>query len=502
LDEYRHWLASEHGIVPPAEEAPHLDELFVGCTHSVVLHGLGHCDKMKPYVDALREVGCTAYWWGKPWLDSIDIEKHAWMSRCQPQSRDYKYAPTTNYGGEPAIRALTDYIHSRGMKDIAWVTGYGLTVFDPLYREHPEIFIRMRRPVKRQSTGDIPGHALIPDFDNNAGVIDEYVYPPFGGATIGGDTTNPHWRKFWLHNQEYWAANGIDGLFFDSFNPMPPNYALRPWPGQIGEEIVNLQREARRLARKVNPDFFTFTEGGGYLMATVNDFTHTWPGSTPPPLPPFRTRPLSPEEEARFLRDEILSMIPDARSWAMVGNSEGDAAHDLGNSVLPRVLFNMFSGRMPVLSMFTSGAQPEAITNEPEYWRYFRPRPADDPAPREKAHWAKVKQHWLLRLAHPELKSGSLIMAGVATDDPAVFAFLRAKDAHLSAILINFREAPVTCTLHIDWQATGVIPLAGEMAPRDLLRDVVLPAVTAKQLSDGYPVTIAGRNGVVLKLAQ
>ena len=35
-------------------------------------------------------------------------------------------------------------------------------------------------------------------------------------------------------------------------------------------------REARRLARQANPDFFSFTEGGGYLMATVNDFTHTW----------------------------------------------------------------------------------------------------------------------------------------------------------------------------------------------------------------------------------
>ena len=227
LDEYRHWLAAEHGIMPPSDAAPQLDELFVGCTHPVVLEGLGHCDKMKPYVDALAEVGCTAFWWGKPWLDSIDVDKRAWMSRCQPQTRDYKYAVTPKYGGEPAMRALTDYIHAKGMKDIAWVTGYGLTVFDPLYQAHPEAFVRLRRPVKRQATADIPGHELMPDLDTNAGVDDEYVYTPFSGATIGGDTTNPHWRKFWLHNQEYWAANGVDGIFFDSFNPMPPNYALR-----------------------------------------------------------------------------------------------------------------------------------------------------------------------------------------------------------------------------------------------------------------------------------
>lgn len=499
LDEYRHWLASEYGIIPPADKAPHLDELFVACTHPVVLHGLGHCDKMKPYVDAVREVGCTAFWWGKPWLDSIDIDKRAWMSRCQPQTRDNKYALTTQYGGEAAIRALTDYIHEKGMKDIAWVTGYGLTVFDPLYHEHPEAFVHLRRPVKRRPTGDVAGHELIPDFDNNAGVTDEYVYPPFGGASIGSDTTNAHWRQFWLHNQEYWAANGVDGIFFDSFNPMPPNYALRPWPGQISEEIVNLQREARRLARKANPDFFTFTEGGGYLMATVNDFTHTWHGSTPPPLPPYRTQPLSAEEEARFQRDEILSMIPGARSWAMVSNTEGDAGK-LAGSVLPRVLFIMFSGRMPVLSMFGIGAQPEPITNEPEYWSYFRPRPADDPAPQEKAHWEKVKWYWQLRLAHPELKSGSLILAGVTTDDPAVFAFLREKDGHLSAILLNFRESAVTCILRIDWAATGVIAPGGELIPLDLLRNVAMPTTTAAQLTGGYSVTIPARDGVVLKL--
>ena len=62
--------------------------------------------------------------------------------------------------------------------------------------------------------------------------------------------------------------------------------------------------------------FADVSPGGNYvfLIFTVNDFTHTWPGSNPPPLPPFRTRPLSPEEQARFLRDEILE---DA-DWAEV----------------------------------------------------------------------------------------------------------------------------------------------------------------------------------------
>jgi hypothetical protein len=215
LDAYRHWLAREYAIAPPSEAAPFLDELFVGCTHPIVLHGVGHCDALRPYVDAIRAVGCTAYWWGKPWLDSIDVDCRAWMSRCQPQTRDYRYGVTPAYGGEDAVRGLTDYIHAAGMKDIAWVTGYGLTVFDPLYREHPEMFVRLRRPVKRQETGEIPGHELMPDLDGNAGVDDEYVYPPFGGATIGGDTTNPHWRKFWLHNQVYWAGHGVDGIFFE-----------------------------------------------------------------------------------------------------------------------------------------------------------------------------------------------------------------------------------------------------------------------------------------------
>ncbi len=492
LEEYRQWLAAEHGIVPPADEAPHLDELLVGCTHSIVLNGLGHCDKMRPYVDALAELGCTAFWWGKPWLDAFDVETRAWMSRCQPQTRDYKYAPTTKYGGEKAIRALTDYIHKKGMKDIAWVTGYGLTVFDPLYKEHPEMFIRMRRSVPRLPTSAIPGYQLIPDFDAMVGITDEYVYPPFGGSTIGADTTNPLWRKFWLHNQEYWAANGVDGIFFDSFNPMPPNYALRPWPGQISLEIVNLQREARRRARKVNPDFFSFTEGGGYLMSTVNDFTHTWPGATPPPLPPFRTRALSPEEEARFLRDELLSMAPRMRAHAFIAGEDDQSR--------PRILFNMFAGRMLILNMFYVGAHKENITNEPEYWAYFRPRPANDPAPQEKAHWAKVKQQWQLRLAHPELKSGRLEFLAVSADDPAVFAFLRLKDKHASLVVLNFRAEPVTCGVRIDWKAAGFVPKA-KLAPRDLLRDnAALPATTAKAFATGYTVTVPARDGVVLKL--
>jgi hypothetical protein len=500
LDEYRHWLVTEYGITPPADAASHLDELFVGCTHPVVLEGLGHCEKMKPYVDALAEVGCTAFWWGKPWLDSIDVDKRAWMSRCQPQTNDYKYAVTPKYGGESAVRDLTDYIHAKGMKDIAWVTGYGLTVFDQLYKKHPEAFVRLRRPVKRNATDDVPGHELMPNLDVNAGVVDEYVYTPFSGATIGGDSTNHHWRRFWLHNQEYWAANGVDGIFFDSFNPMPPNYALRPWPGQIGGEIINLQREARRLARKVNPDFFSFTEGGGYRMATVNDFTHTWHGSTPPPLPPYRTQPLSPEEEARFLRDEVLSMIPGARSWALVANVEGDSAHNTGTSVLPRVLFSMFSGRMPILSMFQAGAQQEMITNECEFWAYFKPRPADDPAPAEKKHWEQVKRHWQLRMAYPELKSGSLIMKGVDSGDPAVLAFLREKDGEISAVMLNFRPDAAMCKLSVNWALAGVNLPDGELSPHELLHGVNLPATTASCLMTGYTIEIPARDGVVIKL--
>ncbi len=493
LDEYRHWLADTHGVVPPVDQAAHLDELFVGSMHPVALHALGHCDKMKPYVDALAEIGCTGFWWGKPWLDAIDVEKRAWMSRCMPQSRDYRYAASTRYGGEKAVRALTDYIHKKGMKDIAWVTGYGLTVFDPLYKEHPEMFVRLRRPVARQPTCEIPGHELIPDFDAMAGIVDPYAYTPFGGATIGGDTTHPLWRKFWLHNQEYWAANGVDGIFFDSFNPMPPNYSLRPWPGQISLEIVNLQREARRLALKVNSDFFSFTEGGGYMMATVNDFTHTWPGATPPPLPPHRQRPLTPEEEARFLRDEILSMIPGARSWANVAG-EDDVSR-------PRVLFNMFGGRMPVMQLFNTGAQKETITNEPEYWTYFQPRPADDPAPQEKAQWESVSKQWRLRMSHPELKSGRLEFMSVTTDDPAVFAFLRIKNKHASLVVLNFRTGPVTCEVRIDWKAAGFKPKT-KLSPRDLLRedDAPIPAVASAKFAKGHSLNVPARNGLVLCL--
>jgi hypothetical protein len=283
----------------------------------------------------------------------------------------------------------------------------------------------------------------------------------------------------------------VDGIFFDSFNPMPPNYALRPWPGQISLEIINLQREARRLARAVNPDFFSFTEGGGYLMATVNDFTHTWPGATPPPLPPYRTRPLTPEEEARFLRDELVSLIPGARAWATVAGEDEVSR--------PRVLFNMFAGRMPVLPMFTTGAQPEPITNEPEYWAYFRPRPADDPAPREKAHWEQVKRQWNLRMAHPELKSGRIEFQTVSAADPAVFAFLRLQDRHATLVALNFRSEPVTCAVTLDLAVAG-LAAAEKLSPVELLSGAPLPACTGADLAQGYPLTLPPRDGVLVKL--
>ena len=380
------------------------------------------------------------------------------------------------------------------MKFGTWVTGYGLTGFDPIYRQHPEAFVRLRRPVYL-STDSNPSW---PGYDMTVGRYDPWIYPPFGGASIGSDTTNPIWRHFWMHNQEYWAAHGVDGIFFDSFNPMPPNYALRPWPGQISLEIVNLQREARRRAQAVNPDFFTFTEGGGYLMATVNDFTHTWHGVKPPPLPPFRTRPLTPEEEARFLRDEAYSMLPGARAWANVSESGDRPGGQLTRS-RPRVLYNFFSGRMPVLGMYYLGAQPEPIRNETDYWAYWKPYPADQPHPTEAAHWQQVKALWQVRQAHPELRAGRLDIEHVAAGDLAVHPFLRVKDGAMTLGAVNFRQQEVTCTCTVDLAAAGIAP-DETLHPRELLTDTPLPACTAAALAAGYPVTIPARDGVVIKL--
>ena len=344
LDEYRHWLADAYAIAPPAEAAGDIEDTFVAVFPAVLMNGLGSMDLMQPYVDRAAESGATALWLSGTALDASDIDDRVVKSRCQPVTDgEGKYAVTTRYGGPEARARLIDYVHSKGLKFVIWVTGYGLTSFDPMYRDHPEAFVKMRRPIYLDPESSSPSW---PGYDVTAGRVDPWVYPPFGSDTLGSDTTNPVWREFWLHNQEYWAGHGVDGIFFDSFNPMPPNYALRPWPGQISLEIINLQREARRRARAVNPGFFTFTEGGGYLMATVNDFTHTWHGSGPPPLPPYRTSPLTPEEEARFLRDEALSMIPGARSWATMGAS-GDNQGGTSPESRPRELYSLFSGRMP-----------------------------------------------------------------------------------------------------------------------------------------------------------
>ncbi|MHB9133694.1 MAG: alpha-glucosidase C-terminal domain-containing protein [Armatimonadota bacterium] len=491
LNEYRHWLMEEQGITPPTDGGDYLNDVFVGSFHPILMNGLGSMDALVPYIDRAAEVGITALWASGTFLDASDIEPKAVKSRCMPVTDGEKYTPTHRYGGPEARTRLVDYIHSKGMKLVIWVTGYGLTGFDPIYQQHPEAFVRLRKPVHL----GVDSNPSWPGYDLTVGRYDPWIYPPFGGATIGGDTTNPVWRKFWLHNQEYWAGHGVDGIFFDSFNPMPPNYALRPWPGQISLEIINLQREARRLAKANNPEFFTFTEGGGYLMSTVNDFTHTWHGSTAPPLPPYRTRPLTPEEEARFLRDETFSMLPGARAWAMV-NDSGDNKAGVVSESRPRVLYNMFSGRMPVLGMYGIGAQPEPINNETDYWAYWKPYPADQPHPAETSHWEHVKADWQLRQAHPELRAGTLAIQ--QADDPAVHAFLRRNGADATLVVLNFRREPITCTVKVDLDAAGIA--AGEsLTPRELLTDQAFPACTGAELQ-GYTVTIPARDGLVIKL--
>ena len=495
LDEYRHMLADEYGIAAPAEACDDIDDTFVGVLPSILMNGLGHMDLLQPYIDRVAEVGVNALWLSGTALDACDIDDRVYKSRCQPLTDgEGKYAVTTRYGGPAARERLIEYVHGKGLKFVIWVTGYGLTGFDPMYRQHPEAFVRMRRPID-MTPEDNPNW---PGYDSTVGRFDRWVYPPFGGDSIGSDTTNPVWRHFWLHNQEYWAARGVDGIFFDSFNPMPPNYALYPWPGQISLEIINLQREARRRARAVNPKFFTFTEGGGYLMATVNDFTHTWFGAGPPPLPPFRTRPLTPEEEARFLRDEVLSMIPGARAHAAIddaGDNQGGVSHESR----PRVLFSLFSGRMPILSLFSIGAQPEPIRNETEYWAFWKPYPADHPHPDEAAHWERVKAYWQLRQTYPELRAGTLDIDHVHADDPAVHAFLRVKDGQFTLCAINFRREPVTCMLTL---SGNVLPFDAEepLSPRELLTGIALPPTTGDALTRGYAVTIGARDGVVIKL--
>lgn len=494
LDEYRHWLTEAHGIVPPAESTADIDDTFVAVIHSVLMNGVGHMDALHPYIDRVAEVGATAFWMSGTFLDGSDVEPKAVKSRCMPVTDGEKYTPTTRYGGAEAQQRLINYVHDKGIKFVIWVTGYGLTGFDPIYKQHPEVFVRLRRPV-HLSTDSNPSW---PGYDMTVGRYDDWIYPPFGGATIGGDTTNAIWRKFWLHNQEYWAGHGVDGIFFDSFNPMPPNYALRPWPGQISLEIINLQREARRLARAANPKFFTFTEGGGYLMASVNDFTHTWHGSNAPPLPPYRTRPITPEEEARFLRDEAFSMIPGARAWAMVSDS-GDNQGGMPNQCRPRVLYNFFSGRMPVLGMYGAGMQPEPINNETDYWAYWKPYPADQPHPAEAAHWARVKEMWQLRQAHPALRHGAFDITHAAAGDAAVHTFLRTHADSVVLCAVNFRQQEVTTTLTVDIAALGIA--ADEtLTPVELITGMELPACTGAELAAGCAVAIGARDGVVIKL--
>ena len=495
LCEYRDWLANTCGLQTPTDAPAVLDNLFIGGLPGTLIGSLGHWDKVRPYIETMQRVGCTAVWDSGNWLDAADVVEGALLSRCQPITQDGRYATTTRWGGEAAHRELRDFIHGLGMKRVVWVTGYGLTSFDPFYREHREAFITVRKPI----VCPLKAEASWPGFDFSLGWADNWAYHPFGGPTIGPDTTNRLWREFWLRNQEYWSRNGVDGIFFDSFNPMPPNYALRPWPGQIGREIINLQREARRLARVNNPDFFTFTEGGGCEMATVNDFTHTWSGCTPPPLPPYRKTALTAEEEARFLRDEVYSMLPGARSWRSLADGSHQCLQWDVAETRPRILFSMFSNTIPVLPLYTRDANDRQFVTQTEYWHEFKARPVEQLDPRDVELWDYFGRLWHLRQAHPELKSTATGPEPVAADDRGVFAYLRRGTGQVTLVAINFRREPVTCRVSVTPATAGLDP-ARALAPRELLRDAVLPPCTAADLTAGYSLNIPPRDAVVVKL--
>lgn len=495
LDRFRHWLADEHGIHGPTRQSSRIDEMFVGILPNPLSSVLGDFRLLKPYLDVMKEIGCTVYWQNDNWLDAADVVEGALLSRCMPILRHGRYDTTDRFGGEEAHRDLRDYVHAQGMMYMIWITGSGSTTFTSLYKEHREAFITLRRPIENA----MDSHPQWPGFDFSLGWEDDWVYHPFGGPTVGPDHTHPRWREFWLKNQEYWIANGVDGIFFDSFNPMPPNYALRPWPGQISLELNNLQRDARRRNQEINPDFFSMTEGGGYLLATVNDFTHTWHGCTPPPLPPYRTRPLTPEEEALFLRDEGLTMIVGARSWrTLVDSSHMCLQWDL-EVTRPRILYSMFTPTMPVLPIFSRTADEREFETQTAYWEEFKPAPADAPDPRDKKQWDYIGSLWRIRQENPELKSGTLDLWAVQAEDAAVNAVLRLKDRAASILAINFRSESVPCKLTVDLHAAG-ISKEDQLAPRDLLRDAPLGNCTGADLECGYEVSIPSRDAVLIQL--
>ena len=497
LCEYRDWLVDECGLESPADAPAVLDNLFIGNLPSPMVRSLGHFDQLRPYIEYMKRVGCTAVFEHGNWLDAADTVEGALLSRCQPITQEGRYATTTRFGGEAAHRELRDYIHALDMKYMVWFTGYGLTSFDAMFREHREMFITLRK-----SAGcTMQTHSEWPGFDFALGWADDWAYHPFGGPTVGADTTHRRWREFWLGNQEYWSRNGVDGCFFDSFNPMPPNYALRPWPGQIGREIINLQREARRLARANNPDYVTYTEGGGCEMSTVNDLTHTWHGCTPPPLPPFRETPLTPEEEARFLRDEVFSMLPGTRSWRILADDGLRCEQRDLAETRPRLLFSMFSNTIPVLPLFTRDLNDRQFVTQTEFYQEFQARPVEQLDPRDVELWNYVGRLWRLRQTHPELKSTATGPEPVAVDNPAVFAYLRRHVGQVTLVAVNFRHEPVECAVSATPEATGLDPNLALM-PHDLLRDAALTPCTAAGLANGYHLTIPPRDAVVVKLTQ
>jgi hypothetical protein len=495
LVSFRDYISDICRVTSPDDTSEDLlDELFVAKFPTPLIHALGDWKELEPYIDAVSRLGCSAVWQSGAWLDSCDINEKVVLSRCQPVSRNGRYSVTEKLGGEEAFKGYLAYAHSRGMKCITWITGYGISSYSDIFQNHPDAFIRLRKPQT-----PMVDHPSWPGYDLSVGRGDPYLYSPFNCSGIAGDTTNRHWRELWIATHAYWAEQGVDGFFFDSFNPMTPNYNVRPWPGQIAQAIVPLQREARAEAKKYNPDFFTFTEGGGFRMAGVNDFTHTWREAGPPPLPPFRKRELTPREEALFLRDEMLSLLPGSRFWMGFNDAGHRTDRDINmDSIRPRILYTMLAKGMPVIHLFACDKNQRSFVTETEYWDQWQPCPANAPDANEWRMVEYVQKLWSLRMGQSALKSGSVTLAGVRADNAAVISFVRQSDNEIIIVALNFNYEDTACRIEVDLDTIGIEQGASVICKELLHSNQHMEEV--KLIDSEMRMIIPQRDAVVLKL--
>jgi len=245
MREYRSWLIKEHGVAAPKEKWKLLGKMFIVGNNAFGLRENMSFDDIRPYVDRAAQMNARGFWISGAWEDTrYNNNVRVCQNNCCIMPVDDVYTPKAIHGGEKSLKSLIEYIHSKGMKAICWITGGGLPWPSNPVQKYSDWWSYMKYPIPNEKIKNPAWPGTLPGNDRP----NEYLFFPFP-ELCAPDTTSHGWREFWKRSFLKASNLGFDGVFIDSMNPMMPNYRRYPWPGETSMGVIPLHRETRELVK-------------------------------------------------------------------------------------------------------------------------------------------------------------------------------------------------------------------------------------------------------------